>query len=68
MASEINRLKADVLKKKQIIDQYQKRLDEKDIELGRFREQLSEKNKEHLDNERAFIKDLKKREEESRET
>lgn len=55
------------MKKKQVISQYQKRLDEKDAEMSRFHERLAEKHKEQLDNERTFIKDLKKREEGAQE-
>lgn len=65
MSAEINQLKTDVLKKKQVINQYQRRLEQKDVEMSKFHEKLAEKNKEHLDNERTFIKDLKKREEEA---
>ena len=42
-------------------------MDQKDEEVSRFHEKLTDKNKEHLENERTFIKDLKKREEESRQ-
>ena len=56
-------MKQEIVKRKEILTSYQTRLDEKDKEIKKIHDTLAERNNIHLENERSFLHDLKKKEE-----
>ena len=55
--------KQELINKKQLISEYQKRIIEKDIEIQSSQAKIASSVSDHLENERQFAKDLKVREE-----
>ena len=63
LTSELNQLKQEIIKRKQLLTSYQTRLDDKDKEFKKIHETLADRNKVHLENERSFLHDLKQKDE-----
>ena len=62
LTSELNQLKQEIIKRKELLASYQARLDEKDKEIKKIHDTLADRNVVHLENERSFLHDLKQKE------
>ena len=63
LSTELNQLKQEIIKRKELLTSYQTRLDDKDKEIKKIHDTLADRNKVHLENERSFLHDLKQKDE-----